>query len=229
MIERLPTDSPLDKILNGGLECGTITNVYGEAGSGKTNIALLSTLSCLRNKKKVVYIDTEGSFSIERFMQVGGVETDLENIIIFEPENWKEQCTRIKHLESLVKNKNIGLVVVDSLVALYRLELTDENYTKINRELATQYSILSRIARNYHIPILVTNQVYSKVSGEIEKIEMISNHIAKFWSKTLIELHKLDKDNHRLAILKKHRSMPEGKKVEFVICSNGLKESRFLI
>ncbi len=229
MIPRLSTNSPLDKLLNGGLECGAITNVYGEAGSGKTNIALLSTLSCIRKGKKVIYIDTEGSFSVERFMQIGGSKEDLKHIIIFEPKTWKEQHERIKQLEELVKKENIGLIVIDSMVALYRLELSDENYTKINRELATQYSIISKLARSYGIPVLVTNQVYSKVNGEIEKLEVISNHIAKFWSKTLIELQRLDRANHRRAILKKHRSLPEEKKIEFVIYEKGIKEARFLL
>ncbi len=216
---RLPTNSPLDKLLGGGLELDAITNVYGPAGSGKTNIALITSLSCLKDKK-VIYMDTEGSFSLERFTQLGGTEKDLKNIIMVHVHDWKEQNDKMHEFESVVeKEKKIGVIIVDSLVALYRLELDDTNFQKVNKQLATQYSILSRITRKYGIPILVTNQVYS--AGD--RIELTSRTIAKYWSKTLIELKKLEKENHRIAILRKHRSLPEGRSVEFEITGSNLK------
>ncbi|MEM7819800.1 MAG: DNA repair and recombination protein RadB [Candidatus Aenigmatarchaeota archaeon] len=216
---KLQTNTPIDKLLDGGLEYDTITNIYGPPGSGKTNIALAALLNCVKNKK-VIYMDTEGSFSFERFKQLGGTEKDLKNIIFLDVHSWDEQHKEMQNLENIIKKSDIGLIVIDSLVALYRLELDNENFQKINKQLATQYSILSRITRKFKIPILVTNQVYSLKD---EKIEMISRAIAKYWSKTLIELKKLDKENQRIALLRKHRSLPEGKKVEFEITENGLK------
>jgi DNA repair protein RadB len=107
------------------------------------------------------------------------------------------------------------------LVAIYRLELDPENFQAINKQLATQYSVLSKITRKYKIPVIVTNQVYSLKD---EKIELTSRAIAKYWSKTLIELKRTEGENQRLAILRKHRSLPEGKTIEFEITQNGLKE-----
>ncbi len=216
---RLLTGSPIDKLLDGGLEMDAITNVYGPAGSGKTNIAIISAFSCLKDKK-VVYIDTEGSFSKERFEQIGGTDKDLRNIIMVHVHDWKEQNARIGELEGVIeKEKKIGLIIVDSLVALYRLELDDEHFQKANKQLATQYSIFSKIARKHNIPVLVTNQVYS----DGDKVELTSRTIARYWSKTLIELKRLEKENTRVAILRKHRNLPEGRKVEFEIVKEGLK------
>jgi len=196
-----------------------ITNVYGPAGSGKTNIALAATLACLKSKR-VVYVDTEGSFSIERFRQMKGTDKDLKNILMIHVHDWKEQHKKILELEKLLeKEKDIGLVVVDSLVALYRLELEEKNFQAVNKQLATQYSIFSKIVRKYNIPVLVTNQVYSKG----DQIELTSRQIARYWSKTLIELKKLEKENQRVAILRKHRSLAEGRSVEFEITSDSLK------
>lgn len=216
-IRRLPTNTPLDKILNGGVECGVVTNIYGPAGSGKTNISMLTALSV--KDQKILYIDTEGGFSLERFNQIGG-QNVIKNLLIMEPQNWVDQCEKINMLETIVKKENVGLVVVDSLVALYRLEMNGDNFQKINRELALQYLTLSKLARKYSIPVIVTNQVY----GHGEDVEIISNMIAKYWSKAIIELRRLDRENHRMAIVIKHRSIPEGKKVEFVITKNGIKE-----
>lgn len=215
-IKRLSTNSPLDKLLNGGLEYGTITNIYGPPGSGKTNVGLSTLMNC---KNKIIYIDTEGSFSLERFKQLGGNDKKLKNVILIEPHTWSEQHAKILNLEKILKREKIDLVIVDSLVALYRLELTQENFSLINRQLATQYSILSKIARTYEIPVLVTNQIY----GKGDEVELSSRYVGRFWSKCLIELKRSEKENQRIAILRKHRSLPEGKKIEFIITENGLK------
>lgn len=220
---RLATNTPLDKLLAGGIETDAITNVYGPAGSGKTNIVLCTTIGCAESRK-VVYVDTEGSFSEDRFHQLGGNEKHLKNIIFMEPHTWKEQHETVQNLEAAVKKGNVGLIVVDSLVTLYRLELDQENFQSINKQLATQYSILSMISRKYKIPVLVTNQVYGYNSGGNEKIELTSRAIAKYWSKALIELKKLDKPGSRVAIVRKHRSLAEEKSIEFEICENKLKE-----
>jgi len=219
---RLSTNSPLDKLLNGGIESDAVTNIYGPAGSGKTNVALTTLISCCESKK-AIYVDTEGSFSLERFQQLGGSEEELKNIIFLEPTSWKEQHDKILKMEKLADSE-IGLIVVDSLVALYRLELSEDNFHTINKQLATQYSVLSRISRMHKIPVLVTNQVYNYKDDGGERIELTSRTIAKYWSKALIELKKTERANCRVAIIRKHRSQPEGKSIEFEITESKLKE-----
>ncbi len=216
---KFQTDTPIDKLLDGGLETDAITNVYGPAGSGKTNIALATALSCLK-AKKVMYMDTEGSFSLERFKQMGGTDKDLKNIVMIHVHTWQEQNKGMEEVEKIIEKDKIGLIVIDSLVALYRLELDEKNFQTVNKQLATQYSILSKIVRKRAIPVLVTNQIY----GAGDKIELTSRTIAKYWSKTLIELKRTEKENHRMAVLRKHRSLPEGRYVEFEITKDGLKQ-----
>src|SRR3989338_7486506 len=212
---KLATNTPLDKLLDGGIETNAITNIYGPAGSGKTNIAIATALS---NAKKTIYIDTEGSFSLERFMQLGGSEKHLKKIMFIEPATWSEQSEKVQNLAGILDG--VGLIVIDSIVSLYRLELSNDNFQHMNRQLATQYSTLSRICRKFNIPVLVTNQVYS--IGDT--VELTSRTIGKYWSKVLIELKKTEQDNYRIAILRKHRSLPEGRKIEFIIEQTGLKE-----
>lgn len=214
------TNTPIDKLLDGGLENDAITNVYGPAGSGKTNIALAAALACVSRGKKALYVDTEGSFSLERFQQIGGTEKTMKNILMIHVHSWDEQHRKIEELEKIIeKDKSVGVVIVDSLVALYRLEMDEKNYQSINKQLATQYSVFSRIARKHNIPVLVTSQVYS--IGD--KTEITSRQIARYWSKTLIELRRLERENQRIAVLRKHRSLPEGKSLEFEIVQTGLK------
>ena len=225
-MQKLITNTPLDKLLNGGIESDVITNIYGPAGSGKSNITISAAIAAAA-LKKVIYVDTEGSFSLERFRQLGGTERIMKNIILFEPHMWNEQHIAIEKAEKLAEKEGVSLVIVDSLVALYRLELDKENFPVVNKQLATQYSILSRIARKHKIPVLVTNQVYGIRTGTEENIELTSRAIAKYWSKALIELKKADRPNHRIAIIRKHRSIAENKSVEFEITESKLKEVKF--
>jgi len=219
-MERLSTNTPLDKIIGNGIEIGAITNIFGPAGAGKSNIALKTVLNC---KNKVIFIDTEGSFSLERFYQLGGNAKRLNFIVMIEPKDWKSQHCEILKLKDLLKREKFDLIVVDSMVALYRLELNEKNYQEINRQLATQYAVLSTLAREFNLAVLITNQIYSKG----EETELTSKSIARYWSKCLIELKRLDRDNARKAIVRKHRSMPEGRSIDFEITQDGLKEYKF--
>ena len=217
--KKFHTNTPLDKLLDGGIECGVITNIYGPPGCGKTNVCLSSIVQ----SKKSLYIDSEGSFSLDRFKQLGGDEKKLKNIIFIDVHTWRDQYEHAFKIHKLFQKDDIELVVVDSLVALYRLELdnTDKNIiSNINRQLATVYSLLSKIAREHKIAILVTNQVY----GSGEEVELTSKTIAQYWSRCLIEIKKLSKENYRRAIIRKHRSLPEGKSIDFEISQRGLKE-----
>lgn len=220
--KKFSTNTPLDKLLDGGIECGVITNLYGPAGSGKSNICLASMLQA---KNRVLYIDSEGSFSLDRFRQLGGDEKKLKNIIFIDVHTWKDQYEQMIRLDKIIQKEKIDIVIVDSIVSLYRLELDNSDKDKVSRtnmQLGAVYSILSRIARERNIPVLVTNQVY----GIGEDIEPTSKAIARYWSKCLIELKKLDKDNCRKAIIRKHRSLPESKSTDFEIDQKCLKEYR---
>jgi len=221
LIERLSSNTKvMDELLGGGIENGVITNFYGPAGSGKTNLCLIFTLSALK-KGKVAYIDTESGFSTERFFQMGGTHEDLKNVIYEHPSNFREQEASLQKLRDL----ELSLIVVDSFVSLYRLVLNEENITNINRELAGQMAYLSNLAKEKKIPVIITNQVYSVNSNEIE---LSGRDVVKYWSKCLIEIKKSD-ENRRLAIIRKHRSQPEGKKVEFEITATGIEKAKFKI
>ncbi|MBI4895969.1 MAG: DNA repair and recombination protein RadB [Candidatus Aenigmarchaeota archaeon] len=208
---------PIDTLLKGGLECGVVTNVYGPAGSGKSNICMLAT--CMLSRfGKVLYIDTEGSFSYDRFRQMGGTAEQLLNILLCNVHDWKEQCAEVQKLSNLADD--VQLIVIDSMVAHYRVELDQKIFRTMNTQLASQYATLSKLARTHGIPVVVTNQVYSTSD---EKVGLSSNAVAKYWSKILIELKRLEQENQRMAIIRKHRSMPEGASVKFEIVEHGLQ------
>jgi len=228
----------LNRFLYGGYETDIITTIYGPAGSGKTNFCLLASISQAKKGNKVLFIDTEGGFSVERVKQLTKEYYNdvLKNIILLKVTNFDEQRQVFKRLLKEIKNRGkIGLIVVDGMTMLYRLELGDaikdkkeEKIKNINRELAKQLMILAKIARNKKIPVIATNQVYSDFLSEEEVkagkkagVRMVGGDILKYWSKCIIELQSEGK--RKKAILRKHRSLPE-KEMSFIITNSGIKK-----
>jgi len=121
----------------------------------------------------------------------------------------------------LTEKEDIDLVVVDSLVSLYRLQANGDNVSEVNQRLSQQLSTLSKIAREENIPILVTNQVYTNFDEN--DLELVGRDVPRYWSKCLLRLDYEDK-NLRKAEVEKHRSLPEGKAQRFKIVDEGLKE-----
>jgi DNA repair protein RadB len=228
--------SEFDEWLNGGYDTDVITVFYGPAGSGKTNLCLIAAAEQAALGKKVVFIDTEGGFSVERLRQLADLEV-LKNIVIIKATTFYEQKMAFDKLLEVI-NKNVSLIVVDSLVMLYRLELgqasSQKNYDKvniINRMLAKQLRILSEIARKKNVAILCTDQVYGEflteeemIAGKQKSFNMVGGDIIKYWAKCIIKLENYQ-HGRKKATLVKHRSLPE-KKFEFEIINEGIKKRK---
>ena len=224
-MERIPTGSRiLDKMLDGGYETDVITTIYGPAGSGKTNLCILCAVNAARERKKVIYIDTENNFSLDRFKQIcesiSQNYAKLLNYIVFlRPATFDEQKKTFEKLKEVVNNK-IGLIIFDSVAMLYRLELAKKgDIYEVNNDLGMQIAYLKQIASKKHIPVLITNQVYADFEDK-DKVNLVGGDLLKYGSKCLIELK--NDYGRRKAILRKHRSLPE-KELPFTIVSNGIK------
>lgn len=215
----------LNKWLFGGYETDVLTVLYGASGTGKTNFCLLTAVSQAKKGNKVVFMDTEGGFSIERIKQLCGDEDYnkvLENIMLLKPTSFAEQKRDFDKLLEFLK-KEVSLIIIDGMTILYRLDFADarekENgdFQKINSELARQMKTLAEISRKRNIPVLLTNQVYNWDEGS----KMVGGDILKYWSKCHIEL--VNSKGVRTAFLRKHRSLPE-KSLDFEIVNSGIKK-----
>jgi DNA repair protein RadB len=241
----------LNRWLYGGYDKDIITTLYGPAGSGKSNLCMLASVSQARKGKKVIFIDTEGGFSIERISQIldkqkEKVDYVLKNILLLKPTNFSEQEQAfIKLLKEIKQKQKVGLIIVDGMTMLYRLELAEarekqaqndreskKEIQKINSKLARQMRILAGIARKKQIPVIVTNQVYSEFlseqdlrEGKEREVSMVGGDILKYWSKCIIELKNEKK--FKKAILKKHRSLRE-KEISFIITDKGIKKKGWI-
>ena len=222
---KIPSNSSLDTLLGGGFEKGTITQIFGPPSSGKSNITMTLAVNVAKNNKKVIYMDTEGGISIDRIRQISGPDFSnvANNIIVFEPTSFQEQNDMLRSIDVWLRKNHddVDLIVVDSAVALYRVD--DMKSSRLNKELGKQMGLLSKIARQYDIAVILTNQIYSAIDIDGNSdIKAVGGTILQYWSKVIIQLERGDEINQRIATLKRHRSIPEGKQALFSITSRGI-------
>lgn len=218
----------LNKWLHGGYESDIITTIYGNSGSGKTNWCLIAAVSQAKKGFRVIFIDSEGGFSVERVRQIAGedYENVLKNIFILKPTSFSEQKEAFNELLKQVTKDHLGLVIVDGMTMLYRLDFAAvrdkrDEMQKINSELARQMRVLAEIARKQGIPVIVTNQTYHWENAD----RMVAGDVLKYWSKCLIELS--NENGKRTAFLRKHRSLGESR-LDFQIVNDGVKKRGWL-
>jgi len=214
----------IDSLLEGGFERGVVTMIYGGAGTGKTTTCMISSARLTEQGMKVIYVDTEGGFSLERLAQITkDFDKALKNIIFLKPTQFKEQQKAITQLGNNITS-SVGLIVIDTISMLYRLEIGRTNAIyETNKMLGNQIMSCSRIARKYNIPVVITNQIYSDVEKD-GKNKFVGGDYLRYGSKCIIELIKPDNANpgERIAVLRKHRSIKEDKTIKFKLTQEGI-------
>lgn len=170
---RISTGSKnLDDLLGGGIEPRAITELYGEYGTGKTQICHTLCLTVQQDEAedniyRALYIDTENTFRPERIASIASArKTDpklaLENVIVAKAYNSSHQEVIIQESPNVINLHNIRIMIVDSIVSHYRAEFLgraflSERQQRINRLL----HILLRIAETCKIAVVITNQIQS--------------------------------------------------------------------
>jgi len=221
MLDRLPSGcQSLDLLLSGGFESGIITQLYGEAGTGKSNIVMQLAVQAVARGLRVIFIDTEG-FSAERFKQIAGpgAEEMAAKIMIFEPMSLEQQAIAIREAAKIA-GRDLGLIILDSATSLYRVLLEAEDNRSIRRTLTVQLSELQEIARRHRIPVVITNQVYMDI--ENNSLRPMGGTSLEHICKAIIFLEKKG-EGLRGARLMKHRSSPEGIAADFRLTARGVE------
>ena len=222
---KIPSNSSLSDLLDGGFEKGCVTQIFGSPSSGKSNVALMLTVNVAKTGRKVIYIDTEGGISIDRIKQISGpyFSNVANNIMVFEPTDFIQQTENLRSIDVWLRkhHEEVDLIILDSAVALYRVD--DMKSYKLSKELRKQIQLLSNIARRYDIAVIITNQIYNSFDDEgNSEVKPVGGDILEYISKVIIRLERGEETDQRIATLKRHRSIPEGRQVTFSITSDGI-------
>jgi DNA repair protein RadA len=236
-ITRITTGSQeLDDLLGGGVETGSLIEFFGEFRTGKTQIMhqLCVNVQLPLEKGgiegKALYIDTEGTFRPERIIQMSeGLDLDhnkiLKNIIFGRAYNSDHQVILIKEAANLIKEQNIKLIVVDSLIGHFRSEYIGRG-TLANRQqmINSHLHDLLRLCDIYtDLAIVVTNQVQAKPDVFYgNPLQAAGGNVVAHGSTIRLYLRK-GKGEQRIAKIVDAPHLPEGEAI-FSITENGISD-----
>ncbi|MDQ2051359.1 DNA repair and recombination protein RadB [Natronolimnohabitans sp. A-GB9] len=224
--EAIPTGcGPVDELLGGGFERGTVTQLYGPPAAGKTNLALSAAVETAVADGTAVYIDTEG-VSVDRFQQLleshvddGDLEAVASRIVIEDALDFEQQAEAVRDAEEFAERAD--LIVLDSATGFYRLERTaDGDEGEALRSVTRQVTHLLSLARKHDLAVVLTNQVFS--DPDADRTRALGGNTLEHWTGVVLRLERFRGGNRR-ATLEKHRSKPAGDSVQFRITDQGLE------
>jgi DNA repair protein RadA len=225
----------LNELLGGGVETQAITELFGEFGSGKTQICHQLAVNVQLPEKEgglertAIYIDTENTFRPERITQMAeavGLDPKevLENIIVARAYNSDHQILLVEKAGELIQEKNVGLIAVDSLTSHFRSDYTGrgmlaDRQQKLNRHMHD----LQRLSDIHNIAIVVTNQVMARPDFFFgDPTAPIGGHVVGHSSTFRIYLRK-SKGGKRVARLIDSPNLPEGEAI-FSLVAEGVRD-----
>ena len=234
---RLTTGSSmLDKLLGGGIESQSITEFYGEYGSGKSQICHQLCVNVQLPPEEgglggaALYIDTENTFRTERIFQMAqnlGLDPEevIKKIIFAEAYTSDHQMFLLENADKVIKENGVRLIIVDSLTSHFRSEyLGREMLAERQQKLNKHMHRLIRLARGFNAAAVATNQVMSKPDVFFgNAIHPVGGHIVAHTSHTRVFLRKSARGPVRIARLVSSPHLPEGEGI-FRISERGIED-----
>ena len=235
---KITTGSQAIDALVGGIETQCVTEVYGEFKTGKTQ--LCSTV-CVTTQLptesgggagKVCYIDTEGSFRPERIAPIAeryglSPEEVLNNIVYARAHTSDNQMDLINMTAGLFAEEPFRLLVIDSISALFRVDYVGRGeLADRQQKLGAMMSKLKKLAEEYNIAVLLTNQVMADPSGQMfvaDPKKHVGGHIMSHASTCRFMTRKGKGDTRVLKVIQ-HPSVGESEAV-FQITNGGIVDA----
>lgn len=225
----------IDDLLGGGFETQALIEVYGEFGSGKTQIGHQLAVNCTLPLEEggldgdVFYIDTEDTFRPERITQMArghGLDPEkvLARIHVARAYNSAHQMLLTDEIKRMSRGLNVKMIIVDSLTSHFRAEyigrgMLANRQQKLNRHLKD----LKQLATINNALVLVTNQVLSKPDAMWgDPTKPIGGHILAHASTFRLYLRKA-KAGRRIARLVDSPNLPDGECV-YQVTQEGLRD-----
>jgi len=205
---RITTGSTaLDDLLHGGIESMSITEVFGEFRTGKTQLChTLAVAAQLPTKMKggngkVLYIDTEGTFRPERITAIANrfcvdPTAVLDNITYARAYTSDHQIDLLTCAAAKMIEEHYSLLIVDSATALFRVDFMGRGQLADRQQKLGQFlSRLQKISEEFNVAVLISNQVVSDPGGGglsfvADTKKPIGGHIMAHASTTRLSLRK---------------------------------------
>jgi len=229
----------LDKLLDGGIETGSITELFGEFRTGKTQLCHQLCVTCQLpfdqggGEGKALYIDTEGTFRPERCLAIAerydlNGEDVLDNIAYARAYNSDHQTKLLHQAAEMMSKSRFALLVVDSATALYRTDYSGRaELAERQMHLARFLRQLMRLADEFGIAVVITNQVVASVDGAMfqsDPKKPIGGNIMAHASTTRLKFSKA-KENERKCLVYDSPKLAEAE-APFLITPEGITDPK---
>lgn len=259
LIQLTTGSKELDKLLGGGFETGSITEIFGEFRSGKTQLCHELAVTCqlpINNggaEGKAMYIDTEGTFRPERLLAIAqkykmDPNAVLDNVAYARAYNTDHQLQLLIHASALMAESRYALLIVDSATALYRTDYSGRGELSGNLSLITKYTRMTneifqiarqmhlarflrhllRMADEYGVAAVITNQVVAQVDGatmfQADPKKPIGGNIIAHASTTRLYLRK-GRGENRVCKIYDSPCLPEAEAM-FSITAEGIDDPK---
>ena len=237
LLNKLTTGSQnFDELLGGGVEPGAVTELFGEYRTGKTQLAHQLCVNVQLQYEQgglegnALYVDTEGTFRPERIIQMASaLDLDyneiLKNLTIGRAYNSDHQILLIKEASRIIEEKNIKLIIVDSLIGHFRSEYVGRGTLASRQQiLNTHLHDLLRLSEVYdELAVIFTNQVSARPDVFYgNPLIHTGGHIVAHGATIRIFLRK-GKGEQRIAKVVDAPNIPESDTV-FTITEDGIKD-----
>lgn len=240
MISITTGSKELDTLLGGGLETGSITEIFGEFRTGKTQLCHTLAVTCQLpldmggGEGKCLYIDTEGTFRPERLLAVAeryglNGEEVLDNVAYARAYNSDHQSTLLIQASAMMAEQRYSLLIVDSATALYRTDFSGRGELSARQmHLARFLRALLRLADVFGVAVVITNQVVAQVDGAamfaVDPKKPIGGNIMAHASTTRLYLRK-GRGETRICKIYDSPCLPESEAV-FAINADGIGDAK---
>ncbi|XP_064601425.1 DNA repair protein RAD51 homolog 1 [Liolophura sinensis] len=230
----------LDKLLQGGIETGSITEIFGEFRTGKTQICHTLAVTCQLpidmggGEGKALYVDTEGTFRPERLLAVseryGLSGSDvLDNVAYARAYNSDHQSQLLIQAAAMMAESRYALMIVDSATALYRTDYSGRGELSARQmHLARFLRTLLRLADEFGVAVVITNQVVAQVDGaamfSADPKKPIGGNIIAHASTTRLYLRK-GRGETRICKIYDSPCLPEAEAM-FAINADGIGDAK---
>ncbi len=212
----------LNELIGGGVETNAITETYGRFASGKTQLGFQLAVEVQQPKSKgglegtALFVDTEGTFRPERVQSIAkamGIDSEkaLSNILLVRVITTEQQILTLDRADKLIQEKNIKLIIIDSLTSLFRAEFIGrgalgERQQKLNQHIHR----LQMLADKYSLAAYITNQVMDNPGIMFgDPTTPIGGNVLAHAATTRLYMRK-SKEEKRIVRLVDSPNMPEG-------------------
>ncbi|CAM9169683.1 unnamed protein product [Ectocarpus fasciculatus] len=231
----------LDGMLCGGIETGSLTEVFGEFRTGKTQLCHTLCVTCQRPldqggaEGRAIYVDTEGTFRPQKLVAIAqrfgmNPEEVLENVICARAHNSEQQMELLADAAALMCECRYSLIVVDSATALFRSDFVGRGELSERQiQLGQFLRQLTRMAEEFGVAVVLTNQVVANPDGMSfakDNTKPIGGNIIAHASTTRLKLRK-GRGENRICMVYDSPTLPETE-CAFSLGAAGIEDAKDL-